>query len=145
MLEDDSGEAFHTAGQGLFLVLIKEKKAILEAGTQDPLMATYSQGPVLNIRVVDCNENWQQLAILVNHREILLVFTHGGDQRLIGQIQELFIKGAADPPGDFNQVGHRINQPLIEDWSTAVPHPLTNRLLDLFDNKGAPLDRISNN
>jgi hypothetical protein len=33
----------------------------------------------------------------------------------------------------------------MENRSTAVPHPLTNRLLDLFDNKGAPLDRISNN
>ena len=63
--------------------------------------------------IVDCNKSGQQGSSLRDHRKIFLMLAHRGNQYILGHSQELVIETAADTEGYFNQVGDRIEQPLV--------------------------------
>ena len=78
------------------------------------LIAAYHLVQMLAIAVAHGNKIRQQAAVGFLHREITLVLLHHRNQHFGGQVEVSFIKVAAQGSGGFNQVGHLVQQAVIQ-------------------------------
>src|SRR5690348_8371369 len=91
----------------------------------------------ITVRVKHSKKMWQQLAVCVLDREILLVIAHHSDQYFFGQCQELGVKGTQDGGRKLCEIDDGVEQGPVFAPASAGNRPsgciesLANLLLTL--------------
>ena len=85
LLEGHDLQHFDAIAQRDLLVGVPEEARVVEAGTQDALVAVANQAVGIAVGIEHGEEVRQQVALGVFEREVLLVVAHHGDQHLGGQ------------------------------------------------------------
>ena len=142
-LKDNAGEQVPAFGQRGLSVGIEEEQGILQSRPQYPLMALPADVGILHPGVVDRHKAGQQPPLRIDDRKVFLMFAHRGDQDLCRHLQEFFFETAADPTGEFDQIGDRIDKFFINGDAAICPGGReAHRLLDLGYHRPAPFRRI---
>ena len=97
----------------LLAIYIIEERRIGETGTHHFLVAAADNRFISRINVADEDECIDQLAVVIKHREVLLVFFHGSDQRFLRNAQELFFKTSHHGHWPFHQRRHFLEQIIV--------------------------------
>ena len=104
--------------QGFLPVLIKEELGILQAGPEHALIAVLHSLQEITAAITDSDKEGQQLAVL-QHREVTLMVTHRGNNRLGRELQVLLVKLAAEGSRILYQIENLLQQILV-DFSLAA-------------------------
>ena len=76
---DDALQVLDPAFKALFGVLYEEELRVSQPGPQHPLVAGPDHLRIVGQSVVDCDEERQEFPLVIDHGEVLLVFSHGRD------------------------------------------------------------------
>ena len=120
-MEHHAFQGLHPVFQGHFGVHLEEIHGVAEAGPQHPLVALAHHVGVPGQGIIHRDEMGQQLAVLAPQGKIALVLPHGGDEHLVGQGQEFFVKAAHHHRGIFHQKGVLFQQPRVGHHLAAHP------------------------
>ena len=91
-------------------VLVEEELAVGKARAQDALVASAAYRGVAHLGVRDRHECREELALLVLHREILLVAAHFGDEHFRRQLEEFLLEISCDAERLLDQPGHGLQE-----------------------------------
>ena len=128
-----------TAGhllKGGLQVLAPVELRVIEPGAHHPLVAPADHVHIPRLGVAHPDEGREQApAPSLPQGEAALVHLEGGDDDLLGEVQEFFLEGAGDREGPLHEVGHLLHQPLDHlgpgrELGPGLPggrlHPLTH-------------------
>ena len=115
LLEGDRLEHGHAILERELLIGIPEEARVIEAGTQNALIAVAHDGFALGVghRVEHGEEMGREFSAGVFHREVLLVVAHDGDQNLLGKSEKLAVKASEDDRRRFGEIDYGVEQRLV--------------------------------
>ena len=125
---DHLSQAFDTAFQRLFAVLVKEELGISQTGAHHALVTADHGRRIGRADVADDEELVGQLAVGVQQGKVLLVGLHGQNQALLRHSQEFFFKFADQHIGALDQSGHFIQQGFIFNGAHAAANAFSRSL-----------------
>ena len=129
------GNFFQPAGalpERVLLVYLPEETCVVEAGSQNALVAMPDDSVWIAIGVQHGEEVGQQPAICILDREIFLMVTHHRNQDFLGQFQKLAIKRSQYCRGPLCKVYHEFEQQLV--FAPARAGNRTSRRIQRFAN-----------
>ena len=100
-------------------VLVPEEPRVAQPRGQHALGVAGDDLRLLGLRVGDRQERRLQLAVLVHHREVVLVVNHRRRQHFLGELKELDREVPGDDRRVLDEVGHFLQQRRVRRDQTA--------------------------
>ena len=92
--------------QTLLAILLPEKHSIGQTGANHTFVAFLDHFRLGTVNVGNGDEVVHQLAFAIHQVEVLLVFLHGEDQRLMGYFQVFLLEARSNGHRPLDQRGH---------------------------------------
>ena len=91
-------------------ILVVEEPRVAQPRRQHALGIARDDLRLLGLHVGDREKRRLQLAVLVHHREVVLVMNHRRRQHFLGELEELHRDVPGDDRGILDEVGHLAQQ-----------------------------------
>jgi hypothetical protein len=94
----------------ILAIRVPEERRVAQPRRDDALGVLRDLALVGRLRVDDGEERLFQRALVVEHREVMLVMDQRGRQHFLRQFEERTLEEAGDDPGILDEVGNFIEQ-----------------------------------
>jgi len=109
-VEQDGRESIDPRLEGRFAILVPEESRVTKPRRQHALGVARDDLRLLRLHIRHGEKRGLQLAIFIDHREVMLVVNHRRRQHFFRQVEELHGKMAGDDGWILDEIRHFLKQ-----------------------------------